>query len=77
MQNSAFKAFAISPNDVPRLIGEFSKLKKHRQAHKRRLKGDIDNFAPRTPFQNQALCAQNRRNFKIYTAAVQPIQSVL
>jgi len=27
IQNSAFKAFAIGPNDAPRLIGEFSKLK--------------------------------------------------
>lgn len=27
MQNSAFKTFAISPNDVPRLIEELSKLK--------------------------------------------------
>ena len=27
MQNSAFKTFAISPSDAPRLIEEFSKLK--------------------------------------------------
>ena len=27
MQNSAFKAFAISPNDAPRPVEEFSKLK--------------------------------------------------
>nr|WP_314379449.1 hypothetical protein [uncultured Campylobacter sp.] len=34
MQNSAFKAFAIALDDVPRLIEELSK-QKHRQAHKR------------------------------------------
>ena len=27
MQNSAFKAFAIALDDVPRLVEEFSKLK--------------------------------------------------
>ncbi|MFR8440450.1 MAG: hypothetical protein ACLVCW_01675 [Campylobacter sp.] len=27
MQNSAFRRFAISPSDAPRLVEEFSKLK--------------------------------------------------
>ena len=36
IQNSTFKAFAIGSNDVPRLIEEFKRAEKHRQARKYR-----------------------------------------
>lgn len=42
MQNSAFRRLAISPNDVPRLIEEFSKLKEIGKRVNAGLEGDID-----------------------------------
>lgn len=42
MQNSAFKTFAISPSDAPKLIEEFSKLKEIGKRVNAVLEGDID-----------------------------------
>jgi len=42
MQNSAFKTLTISPNDAPRLIEEFSKLKDIGKRVDAGLEGDID-----------------------------------
>lgn len=42
MRNSAFKTFAISPSDAPRLIEEFSKLKDIGKRVDAGLEGDID-----------------------------------
>ncbi len=42
MQNSAFKAFAISPSDAPRLIKEFSKLKDIGKRTSAEPEGDMD-----------------------------------
>ena len=41
MQNSAFKAFAISLDDAPRLIEEFSKLKDIGKRVNVELEGDL------------------------------------
>lgn len=41
MQNSAFKTFAIGPNDAPRLIEEFSKLKDIGKRVNIELEGDL------------------------------------
>lgn len=41
MQNSAFKTFAINPNDVPRLIEEFNKLKDIGKRVNVELEGDL------------------------------------
>ena len=42
MQNSAFKAFAIALDDVPRLVEEFSKLKDIGKRTSAEPEGDID-----------------------------------
>lgn len=42
MQNSAFKTFATSLGDAPRLIEEFSKLKEIGKRVDAGLEGDID-----------------------------------
>jgi len=42
MQNGALKAFAISLDDTPRLIEEFSKLKDIGKRVDAGLEGDID-----------------------------------
>ena len=42
MQNSAFKTFAISLDDAPRLIEEFSKLKEIGKRVNIELEGEID-----------------------------------
>ena len=42
MQNSAFRRFAISLDDTPRLIEEFSKLKDIGKRVDAGLQGDID-----------------------------------
>lgn len=42
MQNSAFRRLAISPNNAPRLIEEFSKLKDIGKRVNIELEGEID-----------------------------------
>ncbi|WP_297948794.1 hypothetical protein [uncultured Campylobacter sp.] len=42
MQNSAFKTLGISPNDAPRLVEEFSKLKDIGKYTSAEPEGDID-----------------------------------